>query len=113
VEYYSFLLVQLKYILKEQRRGKITKVVLFLATPTKLAYLRFQSRDHGPGPDGLSPVPWTEKRIEMSPFFFRTGSHCCRGDLVGRKKFRFFFSSLPKLEQRAKKCIELRGEYVE
>jgi len=25
----------------------------------------------------------------------------------------FFLSSLPKLEQRAKKCIELRGEYVE
>jgi len=25
----------------------------------------------------------------------------------------FFFSGLQKLEQRAKKCIELRGEYVE
>jgi len=25
----------------------------------------------------------------------------------------FFFSALQKLEQRAKKCIELRAEYVE
>jgi hypothetical protein len=25
----------------------------------------------------------------------------------------FFLSGLQKLEQRAKKCIELRGEYVE
>jgi len=25
----------------------------------------------------------------------------------------FFFSGLQKLEQRTKKCIELRGEYVE
>jgi hypothetical protein len=25
----------------------------------------------------------------------------------------FFLSSLQKLEQRAKKCIELRGEYVQ
>jgi len=29
-EYYSSLLVQLKDILKEKRRGKVTKVVLFL-----------------------------------------------------------------------------------
>jgi hypothetical protein len=27
--------------------------------------------------------------------------------------FFFFFCGLQKLEQRAKKCIELRGEYVE
>jgi len=27
--------------------------------------------------------------------------------------YDFFFDGLQKLEQRAKKCIELRGEYVE
>jgi len=36
-----------------------------------------------------------------------------RGDLVGRKKFWFFFSDLLKSQQRAKKYIELRGKYVE
>jgi len=69
----------------------------------------------GPGPVGLPPVPWTEKKrtIERSPFFFRRGGHCCRGDLVGRTIFWIFFSGLHRLEQRAKKCIELRGEYIE
>ena len=28
-------------------------------------------------------------------------------------EFFFFLSGLQKLEQRAKKCVELRGEYVE
>jgi len=57
-EYYSSLLVQLKDILKEKRRGKVTKVVLFshdnapshwaLATQKKLAYLGFHCLDHPP-----------------------------------------------------------------
>jgi len=57
-EYYSSLLVQLKDILKENRRGNFTKGVLFLhdnapahralATQKKLAYLGFQCLDHPP-----------------------------------------------------------------
>ena len=52
-EYYASLLVRLKEILKEKRRGKVTKVVLFLhdnapahralATQKKLAHQSFQS----------------------------------------------------------------------
>ena len=94
-EYYSFLLVQLKDILKEKRRGMVTKGVLFLhdnapahralTTQKKLAYLG--TLFSGSGPVGLPPVPWTEKTIEMSPFFIRRGGHSCRGDLVGRKMF--------------------------
>jgi len=53
------------------------------------------------------------KTIERSPFFVRRGGHCCLGDLVGRTTYWFFLSGLQKLEQRARKCIELRGEYVE
>jgi len=83
----------------------------------------------GSGPVGLPSVPWTEKAIERSPFFVRRGGHCCHGDLVGQTTvWIFFLSGLQKLdqesrvsrrkyiyflEQRAKKCIELRGEYVE
>jgi len=67
----------------------------------------------GSGPVGLPPVPWTEKTIVRSPFFVRRGGHCCRGDLVGRTIFWIFLSGFHKLEQRAKKCTELRGEYVE
>jgi len=55
-EYYSSLLVKLKDILKEKRRGKVTKGVLFLhdnapahrplVTQKKLAYLGFHCLDH-------------------------------------------------------------------
>jgi len=64
-EYYSSLLVQLQDILKEKRRGKFTKVVLFLhdnapahralATQKKLVYLGFQSLDHPPYSSDLAP----------------------------------------------------------
>jgi len=57
--------VQLKDILKEKRRGKFTKGVLFLddnvpahralATQTKLAYLGFQCLDHSPYSPDLAP----------------------------------------------------------
>jgi hypothetical protein len=57
-EYYPSLLVQLKDILKEKCRGKVTKGFLFLhynalshralATLKKLAYLGFQYLDHQP-----------------------------------------------------------------
>jgi len=56
VEYYLSLLVKFKDILKEKRRGKFTKGVLFLhdnalvyralANQKKLAYLGFQCLDH-------------------------------------------------------------------
>jgi len=64
-EYYSSLLVQLKDILKEKRRGKFTKGVLFLhdivpahraiATQKKLAYLGFQYLDHPPYSLDMAP----------------------------------------------------------
>ena len=64
-EYYLSLLVQLKDILKEKRRGKVTKVVLFLhdnapthqalATQKKLAYLSFQCLDYPPYSPDLAP----------------------------------------------------------
>jgi len=100
-EYYSSLLVQLKDILKEKRRVKFAKGVLFLhdnapahwalATQKELAYLGFQCLDYSPD---LAPVPWT---FQWSPYFVRRGSHCCRGDLVGRTIFWIFFEWLAKV----------------
>jgi len=64
-EYYSSLLVQLKDILREKRRGKFTKGVLFLhdnapahrtlATKKKLGYLGLQCLDHPPYSPDLVP----------------------------------------------------------
>jgi len=101
-EYYSSLLVQLKDILNEKRRGKFTKGVLFLddnasahralATQKKLAYLGFHFLDRPPYTTDLAPsdyhlFPGLKKTIESSPFFFHRGGHGCRGDLVGRTTF--------------------------
>jgi hypothetical protein len=100
-EYYSFLLVQLNDILKETHRGKFTKVVLFwhdnalphraLATQeTVLSGLPVSCPPtlfSGSDPVGLSPVPWTEKTMQWSPFYVRHGDHCCHVDLVGRTTF--------------------------
>jgi len=83
-------------MLKEKRRGKFTKVILFLhdnapthralATQKKPAYLGFQFIDHPPYSSDLAPsdyhlFPGLKKIIESSPFFVR------RGDLVGRTNF--------------------------
>ena len=64
-KYYSSLLVQLKHILKEKRRGKFTKGVLFLhniyparralATQKKLVYLDLHFLDHPPYSPNLAP----------------------------------------------------------
>jgi hypothetical protein len=67
----------------------------------------------GSCPVGLLPVPWTEKNNWKFTMFRPKRRPCCRGDLVARTTFWIFFSGLHKLELRAKKCIELRGEYVE
>ena len=101
-ECYSSLLVQLKDILKEKRRGKFTKVVLFLhdnapahrslETQKKLSYLGFHSLDHPPYSPNLASSDYhlfsgLKKTIERSSFFFRRRGHCCRGELVGRTTF--------------------------
>ena len=127
-EYYSALLVQSKDILKEKtpREGHREGLVLARQCPdshgtcnpeeTGLPGLPMSwspTLFSGSGPVGLPPVPWTEKATERSPFFVRRGGHCCRGDLVGRTTFWIFLSGLQKLEQQAKKHIELSGEYVE
>jgi len=67
-EYYSYLLLQLKDILKEKCCGKVTKGVLFLhdialaqqalATQKKLAYLGFQYLDHPPYSLDLAPADY-------------------------------------------------------
>jgi hypothetical protein len=67
----------------------------------------------GSGPVGLPPVLWTKNTIERSPILVQRRGYCCGGDLVGQTTFWIFLSGLQKLEQRAKKCTEHDGEYVQ
>ena len=128
-EYYFSLLVQLKDILKETRRGKVTKGVLFLhdnapahralATQKKLAYLGFQYLDHPPYSPGLAPLdyhlfPGLKKQLKGHHFSSDAEVNAAAETwLDGQPSEFFFLSGLQKLQQRAKKCIELCGEYVE
>jgi len=127
VEYYSSLLMQMKDILKEKRRGKVTKGVLFLhddapahralATQKKLVYLGFQCLHHSPYSLNLAlsdyhQFPGLKKNCKFA--IFRPTQRSLLPWRPGwtDNLLNFFLSGLQKLEQQAKKCIELRGEYV-
>ena len=128
VEYYSSLLVQLKDILKEKRHGKVTKVVLFmhdnapahraLATQKKLAYLGFQCLDHSPYSLDLALLdyhlfPRLKKQLKGCHFSSDMEVIAAAETWLDGQPSEFFLSDLQRLQQWAKKCIELRGEYVE
>jgi len=127
-EYYSFLVVQLKDILKGKRRWKFTKFVLFLhnnalaqralATQKKLAYLGFQFLDNPRYSSDLAAsdyhlFPGPKKRLKVRHFPSDAEVIVAAETWLEGQLSEFFLSGLQKLEQRAKQCIELRGECVE
>jgi len=68
----------------------------------------------GSGPVGLPPVPWTEKKqLKVRHFSSDAEVIAAAETWLDGQLPEFFLSGLQELEQRAKKCIELRGEYVE
>jgi len=127
-EYYSSLLVQLKDILKEKRRGKITKGGLVLARQCLGSPGTCNSEETGlPG----LPVSWSlTLSADLAPSDYHLFPEL-KKQLKGRRFSSdveviavavtwldgqisdFFLSGLQKSEQRAKKCIELHGAYVE
>ena len=127
-EYYSSLLVKLKDISREILRGKFTKGVLFLhdnapahralAIQKNLTYLAFQYLDHPPYSPDLAPsdyhlFPGLRKQLKCRHFSSDAEVIAAAETWLDGQNSEFFLSGLQKLEQRAKKCIVLRGEYVE
>jgi len=126
-EYYLSLLVQLKDILKEKRCGKITKGVLLhdsalahraLATEKKLAYLGFHCLGHPPYSPDLAPsdyhlFPGLKKQLKGCHFSSNMEVIAALETWLDGQPSEFFLNGLQKLEQWAKKCIELHGEYVD
>jgi histone-lysine N-methyltransferase SETMAR len=85
---------------------------LVLATQKKLAYLGLQCLDHPPYSPDLAPsdyhlFPGLKKTIDAE---VTAAAKTC---LDGQYSEFYFLSGLQKLEQWAKKFIELRGEYFE
>ena len=89
-----------------------------LATQKKLAYLGFQCLDHPHYAPNLAPsdyhlFPGLKKQLKGRQFSSDTEVIAAAETWLDGPSEFFFLSGLQKLEQRAKKCIELRGEYVE
>ena len=114
-KYYSSVLVQLKGILKEKRQCPGSPA---LATQKKLASLDFQGLDHPPCSPDLAPsdyhlFPGLKKQLNSCHFSSDAEVIAAAETWLDGQHSEFFLRGLQKLEQRAKKCIELRGEYVE
>jgi len=120
--------VQLKEILKEKRRRKVTKGVSFLhdnapahralATQKKLAYLGFQCLDHPPySPDMARSdyhlFPGLKKQLKGRHFSSDAEVIAAAETWLDGQLFEFFLSGLQTLQQGDEKCIEICGEYVE
>jgi len=89
-----------------------------LATQKKLAYLGFQYLDHPPcSPDlALSDYhlfPGLKKQLKDRHFSSNAVVIAATETWLDGQPSEFFWSGLQKLEQWAKKCSELHGEYVE
>jgi hypothetical protein len=87
-------------------------------TQKKLAYLGFHCLDHPPySPDLVSPdyhlFLGLKKQLKGRHLSSDVGViAAAETRLDGQPSEFFLLSCLQKFEQRAKKCIELRGEYV-
>jgi len=89
-----------------------------LATQKNLAYLGFQCLDHPPYSPDLAPsdynlFPGLKKQMKGRHFSSEAEAIAAAESWLDLQQSEFFLSGLQKLEQRAKKCTELRGEYVE
>ena len=118
----SSLLVQVK----ENRCGKVTKrscscttmpLPPGLATQKKLAYLGFQCLDHPPYSLDLAQSDYhlftgLKKQLEGCHFSSNMEVVAAVETWFGRQPSEFFLSGLQKLEQWAKKFIELRGSML-
>jgi len=107
--------VHLKDILKEKRRGKVAKGILFLydhapphrtlATRKKLAYLGFQCLDHPPYSPDLAPsdyrlFPGLKKQLKGHHFSSDAEAIAAAETWLGGQPYDLFFEWLAKVTAR-------------
>jgi histone-lysine N-methyltransferase SETMAR len=126
--YYMSLLSQLKEKLKEKRRGKLTRGVLFLqdnapahkshVTMQKLGEIGFELLPHPPYSPDLAPsdyylFPQLKKFLKGTKFDSNTEVEQTAEAWFRGQTSEFYLDGLKKLEHRCNKCIVMKGDYVE
>ena len=91
---------------------------LALATQKKLAYLGLQCLDHPHYSPDLAPsdyhlFPGLKKQLKGRHFSSDAEIIAAAETWLDGQHSEIFLGCLQKVELRAKKCIELHGEYVE
>jgi len=129
-EYYSSLLVQLKDILKEKCCGAVRSPRGSCSCPTMPRLTgHLQPRRNWPTWASIvlitHPIlwiwPWSDshlfpglkKQLKVRHFLSNTEVIAAAETWLDRQPSEFFLIGLQKLEHWAKRCTELRGEYVE
>jgi len=89
-----------------------------LATQKKLAYLGFQCLDHPRFSLDLATsdyhlFPGLKRQVKSHNFLSNVEVIAAAETWLDGQPCEFFLGGLQKLKQWTKKCIELRGEYVE
>lgn len=127
-QYYTSLLDELKQALKEKRRGKLRRGVLFLQdnapahtahiTLRKLEELGFELVDHPPYSPDLAPsdyylFPQLKKDLKGTKFGSNEDVIRATEAFLEGKASDFYLTGLKKLKDRCVKCVDLKGEYVE
>ena len=96
----------------------IPRLARHLQPRKKMAHRGFQCLDHPPYFPDLAPsdydlFPGLKKQLKGRHFSSDTEVIVAAETWLDRQPSEFFLSVLQKLEQLAKQCIGLRGEYVE
>lgn len=127
-DYYSTLLTTLRDKIKEKRRGKLSKGVLFLqdnapahkshVVMQKIRDLGLELLEHPPYSPDLAPsdyylFPQLKKSLKGRKFSSNEEVIEAVEVWFAEQEETFFLKGLETLQVRCNKCIQLRGEYVE
>lgn len=126
--YYADILHRLKEEIKSKRRGKLTKGVLLLhdnapvhkarTAASAMTSCRFEEIVHPPYSPDLAPsdyylFPNLKKELRGRHFDSNESVRAAVNEHFTGKDKNYFFEGIEKLIQRCKKCIDVRGDYIE
>lgn len=126
--YYAQLIAKLREAIKEKRRGKLRKGVLFhqdnapahksLIAMAAIRDAGFDIIDHPPYSPDLAPsdyrlFPKLKEDLRGKKFSTNDEVMCAVNEWFDTVEQNFFQDAIEMLERRWEKCVELRGDYVE